>query len=67
MAEINKPSVTTCNELPDELQNYFLCLLLHTREKVWDGTYRYDELLDKDIPNVKMVCRICDEFHNKAS
>lgn len=51
--------ITSTLELPKPVQDYFTCTLLHTKTPTWDGTYTYDEYQEKNIPNIKWICKEC--------
>ncbi len=53
--------VTTTLKIPDAITAHFRCKLLHKKRSEWDGTYKYDEIYQKYIPNIKWVCDICDQ------
>lgn len=54
------------SELPREVEKHFLCKLLHIRTPIWDGTYRYDEISQEDVPNIRHICEICDDCEDDA-
>jgi hypothetical protein len=54
--------LTTTSKFPKEIQSYFMCKLLHNRKPIFDGTYRYDEIYKKEVPNIKWVCDLCDKM-----
>ena len=55
------PNETTLSEFPKEVERYFICKLLHQRRAEWDGSYRYDEILKRKVPDIKMICVICSK------
>lgn len=52
---------TTIGSFPKELVDYFRCKLLHEKRPYWDGTFYYDKNLDKNLPNIKYLCKVCDK------
>lgn len=58
-----KKTLITCEEFPKEVENYFLCLLFHNRQAQWDGSYRYDEILQERVPNIRYFCDHCQKEH----
>lgn len=58
-------SLTTISEIPPGVVKWGMCLLIHKKTPVWDGDYRWDDLTQKNIPNIKYICKECEK--TKAS
>lgn len=54
-------SPTTLSPIPKAILRWSQCLLLHEKCPFWDGTYYYDKNLDKNLPNIKYLCKVCDK------
>lgn len=54
-------SLTKLSPLPDKVNKYLHCKLLHERKNVWDGSYRYDDQSKNNIPDIRSICPICDK------
>jgi hypothetical protein len=54
-------------KISNEIIKHFQCKLLHPKTPAWDGDYIWNENEKKHIPNIKWICKECNEFYKEMT
>ncbi len=51
---------TSVKPIPEKVQKFFMCQLLHERRPILTGKIIWDEIIKEDIREIKWMCDICE-------